>query len=182
MAAMELNYVDLFDRVARMAGSRAALVDDSGELSYAQVAATADRIAGALIARGFAPSTRFALLSPNCSAAMVGMIAGLKAGGAWCNINLRNAPATNVHLLARGPCEAALFHSSTASLIPDFQRGVPTLRFAVCLDAEVPGFASMAGLAAEGPEGRVNVRLAGDAVGFQGSTGGTTGAPKVTQG
>src|SRR5262249_55423238 len=152
IAAMDLDYVDLFDRAARMAGSRAALVDDSGELSYAQVAAIADRIAGALIARGFAPSTRFALLSPNCSAALVGMIAGLKAGGAWCTINLRNAAATNVDILARGRCEALFFHSSTAALIPEFQRGVPTLRFAVCLDAEVPGFASMAGLAAEGPD------------------------------
>jgi len=179
---MDLNYVDLFDRAARMAGSRAALVDDAGEHSYASVAAAADRIAGALVARGFAPSTRFALLSPNCSAAMVGMIAGLKAGGAWCNINLRNAASINIEILARGRCEALFFHSSTAALIPDFQRGVATLRLAVCVDAELPGFASLAGLAAEGPDGRVNVRLAADAVGFQGSTGGTTGAPKVTQG
>src|SRR5262249_61015628 len=118
MAAMELNYVDLFDRVARMAGSRAALVDDSGELDYARLAATADRIAGALVARSFAPSTRFALLSPNCSAAMVGMVAGLKAGGAWCNINLRNAAATHGDILARARCEALLFHSSTAGRAP----------------------------------------------------------------
>src|SRR5215467_3863101 len=107
MPGMELNYVDLFDRAARLAGGRAALVDlDGGEVSYAALASTANRAAGALIARGFAPETRFALLSPNCSAAMVGMLAGLKAGGAWCNVNLRSAPAINVEILARGRCEA----------------------------------------------------------------------------
>jgi fatty-acyl-CoA synthase len=179
---MELNYVDLFDRAARMAGSRAALVDDSGEISHARLASTADRVANALIARGFAPSTRFALLSPNCSAAMVGMIGGLKAGGAWCNINLRNAAATNIDILARGRCEALFFHSSTADLIAEFQRGVSTLRFTICLDQELPGFDSLAALARAGNGSHVNVRLAHDATGFQGSTGGTTGAPKVTQG
>ena len=60
--------------------------------------------------------------------------------------------------------------------------GVPTLRFTVCVDQELSGFDSLAALARAGSEAPINVHLAPDAVGFQGSTGGTTGAPKVTQG
>src|SRR6476469_565349 len=104
MGSMELNYIDLFDRAARLAAGRDALVDDTGALTYAEAWARANRIANALVARGFGPSTRYALLSPNCSAAMLVMLAGLKAGGAWCNINVRNAIGMNVDILARGKC------------------------------------------------------------------------------
>jgi acyl-CoA synthetase (AMP-forming)/AMP-acid ligase II len=179
---MSVNYIDLYDRAARMAGDRAALIDDSGTVSYAELTPLSNRFASALIARGFAPSTRFALFSPNCSAAMVAMLGGLRAGGAWCNINLRNAIATNIDILARGGCEALFFHSSTAELVPQIHRGVQTLRFAICIDKELPGFPSLASVAAEGSDAPVNVRLAPGEIGFQGSTGGTTGAPKITQG
>lgn len=179
---MELNYIDLFDRAARIGGGRDALVDDTGALTYAEVWARANRIASALVARGFGPSTRFALFSPNCSAAMLAMLAGLKAGGAWCNVNVRSAIGMNVDILARGKCEAVFFHASTAPLVEKIRAGVPTLRFAICVDQELPGFDSLAALALAGSEAPINVHLAPDAVGFQGSTGGTTGAPKVTQG
>jgi hypothetical protein len=45
--AMELNYIDLFDRAARMAAGRDALVDDAGAVTYAEVWAQANRIASA---------------------------------------------------------------------------------------------------------------------------------------
>src|SRR6476659_4351766 len=64
--AMELNYIDLCDRAARIADGRDALVDDAGALTYAEVWVRANRIASALVARGFGPSTRFAIFSPNC--------------------------------------------------------------------------------------------------------------------
>jgi acyl-CoA synthetase (AMP-forming)/AMP-acid ligase II len=179
---MELNYVDLFDRAARIGGARAALIDDGGTLSFNEVAARANGFGQALIQKGFGPSTRFALLSPNTSAAMVAMLGGLKAGGAWCNINLRNALATNIDILARGGCEALFFHSTTAEWVPQIQQGVPTLRFAICVDQQVAGYPSLQGFAAGASEAPLNIHLAADGVGFQGSTGGTTGAPKITQG
>ena len=178
---MELNYVDLYDRAARFSGGRVALRDDAGELTYDALSALANRFANALIADRFAPSTRFAILSPNAVLAMVAMLGGLKAGGAWCNINLRNAVATNVDILARGGCEAIFFHSSAADLIGAFRQGVKTLRILVCLDREIAGFPSLAGYVRGAGDANVNVRLAPGVVGFQGSTGGTTGAPKITQ-
>src|ERR1044071_1766965 len=150
---MELNYIDLFDRAARIAAGRDALVDDAGALTYAETWVRANRIAGALVARGFGPSTRFAIFSPNCSAAMLAILAGLKAGGAWCNVNVRNAIGTNVDILARGKCEAIFFHSSTAPLVEKIRAGVPTLRFAVCVDQEPPGFDSLAAPARAGGRG-----------------------------
>ncbi len=55
---MELNYIDLFDRAARISHDRAALVDDTGTLTYAAMAAQVTRFASALVARGFSPETR----------------------------------------------------------------------------------------------------------------------------
>ncbi|WP_162915146.1 class I adenylate-forming enzyme family protein [Desertibaculum subflavum] len=179
---MTVNYIDLYDRAARIAGDRAALIDDGGSISYAALTALTNRFANALVAGGFGPSTRFALFSPNCSAAMVAMLGGLRAGGAWCNINLRNAIATNIDILARGGCEALFFHSSTAELVEQIRAGVKTLRFVICIDRDLPGFPSLATVAGEGSGAAVNVRLAPGEIGFQGSTGGTTGAPKITQG
>src|SRR6266568_2001770 len=177
-----LNYTDLFDRAARISWNRRALVDDTGTMTYAEVSALGNRFAQALIAAGFAPSTRFASLSPNTSLALLAMLAGVRAGGAWCNINLRSAPAVNIDILRRGGGEALFFHSSVAKLIPDLERGVPTLRLVICVDQDVDGHPSLKSFAKGGTDGPVNVLLARDAVGFQGSTGGTTGAPKITQG
>jgi fatty-acyl-CoA synthase len=179
---MELNYVDLFDRAARIGGSRAALIDDSGSLSFDEVSDQTNRLAHALIEEGFDASTPFAVLSPNTSAAMIALIGGQKAGGAWCNINLRNPVAINIDILSRGGCEVVFFHSSTAELVPQIQRGVACLRLAVCIDREVPGYASMQGFSAACSSAPINIRIGADDVGFQGSTGGTTGAPKITQG
>jgi fatty-acyl-CoA synthase len=179
---MDLNYIDLFDRAARIAHASTALADESGELTYGEVTAFSHRIANALITQGCAPSFRFALLTPNTSLAMVAMLAGLRAGGAWCNINLRNAAATNIDILARGECEVLFFHSSTAPAIGEFRAGVKSLRHLICIDREIEGFASLESFARDASEAPVNVRLGPGAVGFQGSTGGTTGAPKITQG
>ena len=46
---MELNYIDLFDRAARIAAGRDALVD-AGALTYAEAWVSANRIASALVA------------------------------------------------------------------------------------------------------------------------------------
>jgi acyl-CoA synthetase (AMP-forming)/AMP-acid ligase II len=178
---MDLNYIDLFDRAARFSADRVALHDDAGALGYGELSALANRFANALIADRFGPSARFAILSPNSTLAVAAMLGGMKAGGAWCNINLRNAVATNVDILSRGGCEAIFFHSSVAEQIAEFQRGVQTLRFLVCLDRDVGGFPSLSAYSRKASTQSVNVRLEAGAVGFQGSTGGTTGAPKITQ-
>jgi acyl-CoA synthetase (AMP-forming)/AMP-acid ligase II len=176
-----LNYIDLFDRAARISADRLALTDEAVSLTYRDLSRLANRLAGALIAKGFDPSAPFAMLSPNTSLAMAALIGSLKAGGAWSNINLRSALATNIDILRRGRCEALFFHSSIAGEVAQILEGVPTLRIVVCLDEDLGPHASLARFAEGAGEANVNVRLEPGATAFQGSTGGTTGAPKVTQ-
>lgn len=178
---MDINYIDLLDRAARAAGERAALVDEGLTLSHAAFGRLTNRVAHALIGHGIAPATPFAVLSPNTALALAALVGGLRAGAAWSNINLRSALAVNMDVLARGGCQVLFFHSSVAPLVPELRRGVASLRLAVCLDKELPDYPSLERFCGEAPDTPVNVRLAPDAIGFQGSTGGTTGAPKITQ-
>ena len=176
-----LNYIDLLDRAGRIASGRTALVDDSGAFTYAQLTALTNRFANALLKRGFAPSTPFAVLSPNASLALVAMIGGQRAGGAWCNVNLRSGALVNTDILKRGGCRALFFHSSVAAQVREMEQGVGTLDILICLDKDVDGIPSLNKFIEGASDAEVNVRLPDGAVGFQGSTGGTTGAPKITQ-
>jgi acyl-CoA synthetase (AMP-forming)/AMP-acid ligase II len=178
---MELNYTDLFDRAALPAGDRTALTDGEVTLSYRDLTALTNRIANALLAHGFPRSTPFAVLSPNASYALAAIAAGVRAGGAWSNINLRNALAVNIDVLSRGGCEVLFFHSSVAAQVADIRAGVKSLRLAICLDRAVDSFPSLAEFSDGASDAPVNVRLPPCGIGFQGTTGGTTGAPKITQ-
>ena len=178
---MELNYIHLFERAARLARDRVALIDDSGSITYGALSLLTDRFANALIAAGLKPSDPFAVLSPNCSLALASLIGGMKAGGAWSNINLRSAPAINIDILRRGGCRALFLHGQVAALLPELRAGVPTLEIVVCLDQDLADAPSLMTFSQGAPATPANVALAPEATGFQGSTGGTTGAPKITQ-
>jgi fatty-acyl-CoA synthase len=122
-----------------------------------------------------------AILSPNTSLAMVALLGGMRAGGAWSNINLRSGAAINADLLHRGGCVALFFHSSTLEQVREIAAHASAIRIFVCLDKEIEGFASLQAFITQASEQAVHIRLAADATAFQGSTGGTTGAPKITQ-
>jgi fatty-acyl-CoA synthase len=177
----QLDYIDLLDRAGRLGPDRAALSDDGGSISHAQLATLTHRFANALLARGFAPSAPYAILSPNNSLAMVALLGGMRAGGAWSNINLRSGGAINADLLHRGGCVALFFHSSTLDQVREIAAHAPAIKTFVCLDQEIEGHPSLQQFVEHASEQPVHVRLAAEATAFQGSTGGTTGAPKITQ-
>lgn len=176
-----LTYTDLFDRMARASANRVALIDDTGEFTYAQVQSIANRLANALVAGGFGPAAPFAMLTPNTSLGLVAFIAGQRAGGAWGNINLRNSLAANIDILDRGGCQALFFHSSCADMLPEIKAKLKSLRFAICLDEDREDFPSIATFSQDAPKTPINVRLDPTQTGVLGSTGGTTGLAKVTQ-
>ncbi len=176
-----LNYVDFLDRSARVAGYRKALIDDHGSYTHAELANQTNRIGNALIAKGFKPETPFAVLSPNTNLAMISIIGGIRAGGAWSNINLRSGVTIIKDLLDRGGCQALFFHSSVADQISEIEQGVEALEFIICIDKEINGYPSLTQFIEDAPETHCNIYLPENGVGFQGSTGGTTGAPKITQ-
>jgi acyl-CoA synthetase (AMP-forming)/AMP-acid ligase II len=177
-----LTYIDLLDRAARCVGDKPALTDDQVSLSHIELGRLTHRIARALIRDGFAPSTPFAVLSPNTSLALTALLGALRAGGAWSNINLRSGVALNADILNRGGCRWLFFHSSVAAQIPELAKGAPGLTRFVCLDRDDSGHPGLQAFIEGASEAHLIIRLAPDAVGFQGSTGGTTGAPKITQG
>lgn len=73
-----LTYTDLLDRAARLAGNRPALIDDTGTLTHRELASLTNRFAHALIARGFTPSSPYAVLGPNTSMALAALLGGLQ--------------------------------------------------------------------------------------------------------
>jgi len=178
---MDIGYVDLLNRAARLSGDRAALIDETGALSHRELSEATNRLANALCGADVRPSTPFAIASPNCNTAMIALVGGIKAGAAWCNINLRNAVALNIDVLRRGRCEILFFHSSALGFAREAQAQIPTLRLAICTDRDIEEFTSLAQFCRNGGAHDPDVRLDGNAVAVQGATGGTTGAPKITQ-
>jgi len=176
-----MHVIDLFDWGARNFPKRLAFSGAGGDVSYAEAWRSTNQLARALLADDAAPGRRFAVLSPNCSHAMLAMLGGLRAGGAWCNLNLRAALEANVDILRRGRCETLFFHSSIAEMIPAFTAAIPQLRRVVCLNADSAPYPSMAAWSADQAGDFLDHRIPQSALGNQGSTGGTTGVPKLTQ-
>src|SRR5689334_20062959 len=100
-----MHVIDLFDGGARKWPQRMAFTAAGGDFTYAEAQRLTYRIARALHRDGFSTATRFAAYAPNCGEALIAILGGLRAGGAWCNINLRNTLAANADILGRGGCE-----------------------------------------------------------------------------
>jgi acyl-CoA synthetase (AMP-forming)/AMP-acid ligase II len=176
-----MHVIDLFDWGARNFSQRLAFSGAGGKVSCAEAWRLTNQVARALLGDGAVPGSRFAVLSPNCSHAMLAMLGGLRAGGAWCNVNLRAALEANVDILRRGRCGTLFFHSSIAEMIPVFTAAIPQLRRVVCLDADSSPYPSMAAWSGDHAGEFLDHRIPQSALGHQGSTGGTTGVPKLTQ-
>jgi acyl-CoA synthetase (AMP-forming)/AMP-acid ligase II len=177
-----VHVIDLFDWGARNFPERLAFAGAGGDITYAEAQAATNRIARTLVADGAKPGSKFAVLSPNVSPALVAILGSLRSGGAWCNVNLRATPEVNADILRRGRCETLFFHSSVAELVPMFAESIPELTRIVCLDSEATGRPSLEQWSSPESADRLDLRLPITGLGFQGSTGGTTGAPKLTQG
>ena len=73
-------------------------------------------------------------MSPNIGPALIAMLGGMRAGFAWCNLNMRAAIADIIHILKAGSCDVVFMHSSAEPMMADIKAAVPTLREIVCLD------------------------------------------------
>lgn len=177
-----MRLTDMIDRAARLYPQRLALDGVGGAYTYEEMVKLTNRIAHALRRSGFGLGTRFAIYTPNHSLGLAVVVGGLRAGAIWCNINLRNSVATNASILARGGCDVIFYHSSASESVGTFRKQCPSLKCFVCLDDAVNSDPSLMDFI----EGASSDPLACDwnpqAQCFQGSTGGTTGEPKLTVG
>mgnify|MGYP001485630236 CR=1 FL=1 len=176
-----MHVIDLFDRGARINSGGLMLSGAGGDFTYREGASLTVRIARALMARGFRPQTPFAVFGPNTGPAMLAMLGGLRAAGAWCNVNLRNGVEANIDVLGRGLCRVLFFDSSTTDMVREILARVKTIDTAVCLDAPSEFGPSLEQFVAGQDDARLDMRYDPRATGFQGSTGGTTGQPKITR-
>jgi acyl-CoA synthetase (AMP-forming)/AMP-acid ligase II len=177
-----VHVIDHLDSAARNFPGRRAFGGAGGDVTYAEARTTSIRIARALRDTGFEPGTPFAVLSPNDSRTMVAMLGAMRAGGAWCNVNLAAATELNVDLLRRGRCAVLFFHSSAADQVPAFLAGIESLRLVVCIDSAATAHPSLASWCAGFSTDHLDLVLDPAGLGCQGVTGGTTGLPKIAQG
>jgi len=175
-----VHITDSFFRGYRIDPERLALAGDGGDFTYREAFVLTSRIARRLRDAGHGTGERFAVLSPNTSVAFVSMLGGMRAGLAWCNLNMRAALPDILHILSAGRCDMLFFDESAAGMIPEIRKAVPTLREAVCIrgaSPEAPALADWLGNVSDAP---LEFRVPEDSQGFQGATGGTTGRSKLT--
>jgi amino acid adenylation domain-containing protein len=85
------NFLDLFGRVVEHSGEQIALESAEESISYAELDARADRVAGLLLDRGLAVDQPVALCLPRSVDFVVAMLGVMKAGGLFCPVS-PNAP------------------------------------------------------------------------------------------
>jgi acyl-CoA synthetase (AMP-forming)/AMP-acid ligase II len=176
-----MHITDLFFLGARNHPHRLALSGDGGDFTYLETQAFSNRIARRLVATGLGIGHKFAVMSPNTGPALIAMLGGLRAGLAWCNLNMRASIADIIHILKAGNCHVVFMHSSAEPMMADIRAAVPTLREIVCLDAVSAHGQGLAAWLGDVTDGPLDLRLPDTALGFQGATGGTTGRSKLTQ-
>ncbi|MEV7600679.1 non-ribosomal peptide synthase/polyketide synthase [Kitasatospora sp. NPDC089797] len=91
----------VFAEQARRTPDAPAVRTDAGELSYRQLDAWSDRLAGRLLAAGTAPEEPVALELERSAELVVAQLAVLKAGGAYLPVDLRAPEERRRTLLAR---------------------------------------------------------------------------------
>src|SRR5262245_64250159 len=130
-----MHITSLFFLGARNHPNRFALSGDGGDFTYLQTQALSNRIARRLGAAGLGIGHKFAVMSPNTGPALIAMLGGMRAGLAWCNLNIRAAIADIIHILKAGNCQVVFMHSLAEPMMAEIKAAVPFLREIVCLDA-----------------------------------------------
>jgi fatty-acyl-CoA synthase len=185
------------ERMARRHGGREALVFKGRRWSFADIAASVDRVAKGLVNLGVAPGERVALWMVNRPEWIDAMFAITKVGAVLVPVNTRfrtddvayvvgQSGATTLVIAARsGPVGYLdMVRGLAPSLAPGEAR-CPRLQRVIVLDAEdEPGTVGWQAMVAGGAgvsDGELRARAAGvdpDATAFLMYTSGTTGFPK----
>jgi long-chain acyl-CoA synthetase len=88
-----LTLGDVLREHARSHPERTAVVDGAIRLTFPELDARVDRLANALVARGFRPGDRVLWLGQNSFRVLEALLAATRAGGSFCPANWRNSAA-----------------------------------------------------------------------------------------
>jgi acyl-coenzyme A synthetase/AMP-(fatty) acid ligase len=174
-----MHVIDLFDKGVRINPHALAFTGAGGDFTYTEAQVLTIRIAKTMRKLGYGAGSRFAGYSPNCGMAQIAILGGMRSGGIWCTVNLRNSLETNMELLKKHGCKVLFFHSSTAEQIRQVKEDVPSIKLLVCLDKKLDMAEFLLDWVKEADGRPEDYQIPENEIGFQGSTAGTTGLPKI---
>ncbi|MFC7479099.1 AMP-binding protein [Luedemannella flava] len=161
------SFVELFAARVRRAPDAVALTFDGADLSYAELDARADRLAGHLRSLGVTAESRVAVVLERGADIVVALLAVLKSGGAYVPVDPRY-PAERIEFVLADAGPVAVLTSTDC--LPQLADRVPAGVVVTVLDDP----ATLAGLAQVDAVGPVGLDQAAYVI----YTSGSTGRPK----
>ncbi|MGW5139046.1 FadD3 family acyl-CoA ligase [Nocardia beijingensis] len=124
---------------ARRDGARLAVIASQGQLTYAELAAAAQRVTRAVLARSVRPGDRVAIWAPNTPRWIVAALGVLGAGATLVPIGTRLRGPEAADILARSRCRmlltvGAFLGVDYPEMLRQAGRSLPELRTTVLLD------------------------------------------------
>jgi len=174
-----MHVINLFDKGVRINPNGLAFTGMGGDFTYTEAQSLTIKISRTMHKLGFGAGSRFATYSPNCGQAMIAILGGMRAGGIWCTLNLRNTLDTNIELLKKHGCQVLFFFSNTAEQVRKIKENVSSIKIAICVDRKVDEGDFLLDWVREADVVPEDYQIAENEIGFQGSTAGTTGLPKI---
>ena len=173
-----MNFIDFFEKSARLYPSRDCIIFGQRRWTYSQVDELANRIANGLRGQGAGPETKCAVLSRNDPIAFITMLGILKAGAVWVPLNSTNAPAQNLHVVGYFDVEVLFFEKEAEAFVQQVKAEFPAVKSFYCVDdSSELGPCVEVWAMLQSSEYRP-LPWAPDALCWLRGTGGTTGMPK----
>ncbi len=163
---------------------RGALVDPGGvcmvqgerPVRYREVRALAWRVANALLRDADGAAARHAaILCGNDAVGFACSFGIMRAGWAYVPMDFRNSVDDNAKILDFGDVDRLFFQAEYADQVRVLRARLPRVRECVCLDAELPGFASLAQWLADAPDTEPPLEVDADATAWLQTGSGTSG-------
>ncbi|MEV6232515.1 acyl-CoA synthetase [Saccharopolyspora shandongensis] len=163
-------------KIAEQQPNRTAVITPDGRaVSYAELAAAADRYGRGLQSMGLEPGDSIVLMLPNGEDLLAAYFAALQCGLYAVTVNWHLVGAEVAYMIEDSGAKAFMAHERFAEVAVDAaaRSGLPaSAHFAV---GEIPGFQALSRLGAQEPPKRPEVRTTGSPMLY---TSGTTGRPK----
>lgn len=167
---------DFLERGARIDPDGVCMVQGPRQWRYREVRALAWRVAHALLRdAGDAAARHAAILCGNDAVGFACSFGIMRAGWAYVPMDFRNSVDDNARILDFGDVEVLFFQAEFAEQVRSLRARLPRLRACVCLDAERPGFASLAQWLADAPDSEPPVEVDLGATAWLQTGSGTSG-------
>ena len=169
--------VDLLDRhVLEGRGDKIAVIDDEGRYTYAELAARADRAAGALVAMGVQPEQRVAIVMHDSVAFPAAFLGAIKLGAVPVLLSTMLTPDDYTYMLRDSRARVVI---ASASLHPKLGPGIEACPgIGVAIDGALVGASSWRAYVAQAAPITQAAETTPDDVAFWLYSSGSTGRPK----